>query len=138
MVFWSRFSRECSVGETLRVKSEACTEVVEVARGRRAAEELLDDGEEVVEGGDGGEGRRIGRPEGPSGGGQEEGGVDGVEGDGLVEEVLGEAAVGGSGAAAGTGGFAVQSEEAAGVGLAFVGSGRDGVCHRRVVAKSSR
>lgn len=91
---------------------EACAEVVEISGFDGGGEDLVDDGEEVVEAGDGREGLGVGGAEGAPGGGEEEGVLDGLEREGAALEGGGEPAVGGSDATAGAGGAPVEVEEA--------------------------
>jgi hypothetical protein len=75
-------------------------------------EEGVDDGAEVVEGGDGVEGRELWAAEGSAGDGEDEGVGDGGEGDAAVMEFSCEATVASANAAGGTRGEAVEVEDA--------------------------
>jgi len=103
------------------VRSDSCEALAEVADvgwvwlGR---EELIDDREEIVERGDGGQRCRAVGSLGSSGGGEQEGGVDDLERDLAIEESGCEAAVGASGEAGRAGCASVEIDHLLGVTLA--------------------
>jgi hypothetical protein len=116
---------------------ESCLEVVEVGGIGRMLLDLVEHGEEVMEGVDGGQWWCVGRPGGPSRGGEQERGADELGGYSLSVEVLGEASIGGGSAASGAGGLAVEGEDLADVAV-LAGVGHVGVRGAGLGLKSSK
>ena len=92
-------------------RSHAAAELVEVVGVGRRGEDLVEDGQEVVQGGDGGEGLSGSGPEGAAGGGEQQSGLDGLERDTAGAQSCGEAAVGTANVATGAGRVAVELQE---------------------------
>lgn len=104
--------------ECRRDRCEALAEVADVAWVWPGGEELIDDREEIVEGGDRGERCRILGSLGSSGDSKQECGVDDLAGDASIEESGSEAAVGASGEAGRAGSASVEIDHLLGVALA--------------------
>jgi hypothetical protein len=97
---------------------EPASEVVDVAGDRRLGLKLVDDGQDVVERGDGVEGWSVGWSERPAGGDEGEGVLDGLEGHSAIVELACECAIGLSELSEGSWGLAIGVEHALDIDLA--------------------
>jgi len=92
-------------------RSEPLAEVLEVGGRRWRGEDLVDDGQEVVQGGDRRQAWCGGVAEGAAGGSEQQGGPDGLDGDAAGPEGGGEAAVCAADVAGGAGRMAVEVKD---------------------------
>ena len=97
---------------------EPAPEVADVPENGRLGLKLVDDGQDVVERGDGVEGWSVGRSECSASGDEGEGVVDGLEGDAAVVEFCRECAIGFAELSEGSGCLPVEVEDALDIELA--------------------
>lgn len=104
--------------ESGNLRSQALAEVLEVARIGRCSDQLVNDGQEIVEGGDGCQGRCVVGSPVTARDGEQKGGVYDVEGDLAIVQGGGETAVGTPCNPRGAGSVSIEIEDALGVLLA--------------------
>jgi hypothetical protein len=106
-----------SIDEVRRDGCEALAEIADVAWVWLSLEKLIDDRQEVVERGNASERRGAVGALSSSGDGEQECGLDDLEGDASVEESVCEAAVGASGEAGRAGCASVEIDHLLGISL---------------------
>src|ERR1700704_447378 len=121
MAFRSRNLMVDGCDESRYDGNEALSEVLKVSGLGRRSDQLIDDGQEIVERGDGCQGLCMAGSSSPSGHGEQEGGVDDFQGNPAIEQTRSEPSVGATGDAGGSGHSAIELEDALGVAL----SGRE-------------
>jgi hypothetical protein len=112
MVFGSRKLMVERRGEKWCEMDEALSEVAEVGRIWLRSDQFINDGAEIVERGDWSEGRRVVGSSRSPGSGEQESGLDDLEGNMAVVESGGEAAVGAPSEAGGAGSASVEVDDA--------------------------
>lgn len=106
-----------SIDEVRRGGCEALAEIADVVLVWLGLEKLIDDRQKVVERGDAGERRRVVGALRPSSGGEQECGLDDLEGYAAVKESGCEAAIGASGEAGRAGRASVEIDHLLGIAL---------------------